>query len=138
VRARTLYDPTNQPNPDTTVEVIGTADLEEEPDGRLPDGLRGRLGVGFNHFHNPMQQRGNVMTNVRSASFRQLLTALNEAGEQPSRRAGRFLESDGLPGRQGAIATVVKRTTRLVAAHVDAVMESETFDRLSDAVFWPR
>jgi hypothetical protein len=138
VRAGALYDPTNQPNPDTTVEVIGTADLEEEPDRRLPDGLRGRLGVGFNHFLNPMQQRGNEITNAQSESCRQLFTALDETREQPSRSAGRFLESDGLPGRQGAMATLMKGTTRLVAAHVDAVMESDAFDRLSDAVFWPR
>jgi hypothetical protein len=103
-----------------------TADLEEEPDRPLPDGLRGRLGVGFNHFHNPMQQRGNVITNTRSASFRHLFTALNETREQRTGPAPRLLESDGLPGRQGAMATVVTRTTRLVAAHVDAVMQSDT------------
>ncbi len=138
VRAGTLYDPTNQPNPDTTVEVIGTADLEEEPERRLPDGLRGRLGVGFNHFHSPMQQRGDVVTNARSASFRHHSTALNETREQLSRPSPRWLGSDGFSARRGTMAPVVKGTTSLEPAHVDAVMESETFDRLSDAVFWPR
>jgi hypothetical protein len=111
-----------------------TADLEEEPDRPLPDGLRGRLGVGFNHFHNPMQQRGNVITNARSGSLSQLFTPLNETREQRSRPAGRFLESDGIPGRHGTMSTVVKSTMRLVAAHVDAVIESETFHRLNDTL----
>jgi hypothetical protein len=135
VRAGTLYDPTNQPNPDTTVRVIGTADLEQEPDRRLPDGPRGRLGVEFNHFHNSMQQRGNAITNARNASFRHQFTLLNETREQLSRPSARLLESDGVPGRRGAMATVVKRTARVMPAHVDAVMESETFHRPNDTVF---
>jgi hypothetical protein len=104
--------------------VMATLDPAEEPDRPLPDGLRGRLGVGFIDFHNPMQQRDNVITNARSGSLSRLFTPLNEASEQRSRPAGRLLESDGIPGRHGTMSTVVKSTTRLVAGHVDAVMQS--------------
>jgi hypothetical protein len=54
-------------------------------------------------------------------------TGKSETSEQFSRPAARFLESDGILSQHGAMATMSNKTARFLAAHIDAAMESETF-----------
>ncbi|MGF1580710.1 MAG: haloalkane dehalogenase [Gemmataceae bacterium] len=105
VEAGTLYDPTNQPNPDTSVEVTGTINLEDEPDRTLRDVLRLRRGIGFGPFSDARERGGNGVGNTPNGRFG-LLTRLvdRDADEDEGRDkadSGRPVRLPGKPRHGG-------------------------------------
>ncbi len=65
VRARTFYDPTNRPNPETSVEVSGTIDLEPEARRSLRDRLRDRSR--FDRARNLVGRRAEAVADLAEA-----------------------------------------------------------------------
>jgi pimeloyl-ACP methyl ester carboxylesterase len=130
VRAGTLYDPTNQPNPDTSIEIVGTADLEEElDDPRFRDLIRDRVGSPLLPFRNVSERRGTVVGNA--VRLRHAITHLNEAADhehdRPSLPKGR-----GLRGPRDAMTRPSDRSQRLVPSEVDAAFQSGAFEDVTD------
>jgi hypothetical protein len=130
VRAGTLYDPTNKPNPDTSIEIVGTADLDKEiGDRTFRDLIRDRVESPLLPVTNVLEQRGNVVGNA--VRIRHAITHLNEAVDHNHDRSG-FLRGRELRGSRGAMARLTNRIPSLVPANVDAAFQSEVFEHAAD------
>ena len=128
VQAGTLYDPTNQPNPDTSIEIVGTADLEEElRDRTLRDLVRDRIASPFLPIRKVVERRGNMVGNA--LRIQNSMTHLHEAADGDHDRGG-LLRGRGLRGPRGAMPrlTVANQIASLNPANVDAALQSEAFD----------
>jgi hypothetical protein len=129
VRAGTLFDPTNQPNPDTSIEIVGTADLEEEFDGRtFRDLIRDRVESPLLPFRNASERRGNVVGNALRIPH--AITHLREAADLDHDR--RVLPGRGLHGPRGAMLRATDRSPSLVPSEVDAAFQSGVFEDVTD------
>ncbi|MEO1617144.1 MAG: alpha/beta hydrolase [Planctomycetota bacterium] len=114
VEAGTLYDPTNQPNPDTSIEIVGTAELEEEPhDHTLRDLIRYRVSSRFMPVREVVEQRGS------------------DAVDHDHNRRGLLR---GRELRRPLIRPIADRISNFVPADVDAVFQSEAFDDVADSL----
>jgi hypothetical protein len=132
VRAGTLYDPTNKPNPDTSIEIAGTADLEEEIDDRtFRDLIRDRVDSPFPLLpvRNVLERRGNVVGNA--VRIRHSITHLNEATDDEHDR-GVLQRGRWLRGPRGAMARPTNRIPSLVPSNVDAAFQSEVLEDPAD------
>jgi hypothetical protein len=130
VRAGTLYDPTNQPNPDTSIEIVGPADLEEElHDRRLRDRIRDRLESPFFPVREVLERRSNVVG--QTPRIRHSITHLSEAVDEEHDRGG-LLRGRGLRAPRGVVAKTTKVIPNLAPSNVDAAFQSEAFENATD------
>ncbi|XZE56107.1 haloalkane dehalogenase [Planctomycetaceae bacterium SH139] len=124
VKAGTLYDPTNQPNPETSIEIVGTTDLEDEPqDDTLRDLIRDRISGPLPLLMLVGQRREPSLGRMLLA--RRMLTHVHETvGEHGLANMLNMRMEDGIRGS----ANLIGRATRLTPALVDAALQSDAFD----------
>ena len=130
VQAGTLYDPTNRPNPDTSIEIVGIADLEADPhDHDLRDLIRARVSSRFLPVREVVEQRGSGLGSL--IRMRHAITHANDAVDHDHNRDGLLRDREL---RRPLIRPIADRISNFVPTDVDAVFRSEAFDDVADSL----